>query len=251
MKNEKINISPFIANSVPKSGTHLVSQILLGIPGMQHSLAIYGHYDEQPKENLKKLSQISNNEFGNGHLFYSEDWRSYLLSKKLKQIFLYRDPRDVIVSYAHFIPKHKPHHLHSSFIHKTFEERIKFLLDGGKIITYNNVVIQPPFHEWYLRFSQWKASENVLPIRFEDLVYSDISRKRTILNIIDYLCVSKECGFDREQIVDKMILNIDPKSSTTFRKGRIGSWQEELDCELKKYFKLNTGTLVSDMEYEE
>ena len=249
MKNEKCNISPYIANSVPKSGTHLLRQILLGIPYMQHTIAIYGHYDQQSQEKLRTLSQLTSNEFGSGHLYYSEDWRRYLLSKQLKQIFLYRDPRDVIVSYAHFIPKHKLHHLHSTFIHKTFEERIRFLLDGGKFSTNQHVIDQLPYKEWYLRFYQWKTSENVLAIRFEDLVGNEASKKNTILKIINYLCDSKDCP-DRGQLVERMILNIDPKNCKTFRKGQIGSWKEELNPELKRYFKLKTGNLVSDLGYK-
>ncbi|WP_226674118.1 sulfotransferase domain-containing protein [Rossellomorea aquimaris] len=248
MNNGKISMSPFIANSLPKSGTHLLRQILFGIPDMQHTVAIYGHYGHQPQEKLKILSHLSTNEFGSGHLYYSEEWRRYLLSKQLKQIFLYRDPRDVIVSYAHFIPKHKLHHLHSMFIHKTFEERIKFLLDGGRVSVNQHVIDQPPFREWYLRFSQWKNSGNVLSIRFEDLVCDEASKRNTILNIINYLCNSKEYT-DRHQLIERMILNIDPKNSRTFRKGQIGSWKEELIPELKRYFILKTGTLVSDLGY--
>ncbi|XXM71191.1 sulfotransferase domain-containing protein [Lysinibacillus sphaericus] len=251
MSDENIKLSPFIANSLPRSGTHLLRQILLGIPGIQHSLAVYGYYEDQPKDNLIKLSGFSHNEFGSGHLFYSAGWKNYLISRNIKQLFLYRDPRDVIVSYAHLIPQHKLHHLHAFFKEKAFEERIRFLLDGGKVISSNNIVDQPSFYEWYLRFARWKSSEKVLPIRYEDLVCNEESRRKTLLKIINYLNLDKSMTYNKSRLVELMSANINPHNCRTFRKGKIGSWKEELDDELKRYFKIKTGTLVADMKYIE
>ncbi|MCQ6288444.1 sulfotransferase domain-containing protein [Bacillus cereus] len=48
----------------------------------------------------------------------------------------------------------------------------------------------------------------------------------------------------------KMIENLHPQTSPTFRKGKIGGWRDEFTDEMKEAFKA-AGNLLISLEYEE
>ncbi len=240
-------------NSIPKSGTHLLKQILLGIPGMQHhpDKGMFGHYQYQTAKHLENIRNLSHNEFANGHLFYTSEWESFFNELKLKQIFVLRDPRDIVVSYAYFIPTLPIHPLYSTFQQEGFthKDRIKFLIEGGQPITKTKYV-QPDVSEWFTSFSKWSERENVFTVKFEDLTSSHLKRIQTVHRIVKFLWDEQPVPFTRPVMVGKMIQNINPETSPTYRKGKIGGWKEEFDKELITLFKQYAGQLLIDLQYE-
>lgn len=245
-------LDPFVMISIPKSGTHLLKQILLGIPGMQHhpDKGIMGHFNNQPKLHLSRVETLQKNEFVNGHLFCTDDWEAFFAKLNMKKIFVMRDPRDVVVSYAYFIPTLPIHPLYETFHQDGFthKDRIKFLIEGGQPITPNNPY-QPNVTEWYKSFSEWKYRPNVFTIRFEDLTSSEGSRNLVLHHLVKFLWQDSVPN-SRSWMVGNMINNIDPKTSPTFRKGNIGGWQDEFDLELKELFKKEGGELLTSLNYE-
>jgi Sulfotransferase domain len=248
----EVEISPFILNSIPKSGTHLLKQILLGIPGMSHNpdKGMFGHISYQSNNKLNELKKLGKNEFVNGHLFFSNEWSDYFKECNMKQIFVYRDPRDVVVSYAYFIPTLDIHPLYETFIQEGFthRERMKFLLRGGEPI--GNKPIQPNLYAWYTSFSSWINKENTHSVRFEDFVENEDCKKLAIEGMLNFITQSSIDQIKRKKLVNSMVNNINPLKCPTFRKGKIGSWKNEFDDELTKLFKENAGNLLMDLKYE-
>ncbi|MFD2682729.1 sulfotransferase domain-containing protein [Bacillus seohaeanensis] len=254
MKSDELHdLAPFVLNSIPKSGTHLLKQILLGIPGMQHhpDKGLMGHTHYQPEQKIEGLKTLSTNEFINGHIFYSKEWEELFKSLNMKHIFVLRDPRDVVVSYSYFIPTLKIHPLYNTFHQEGFthKDRIKFLIEGGYRTDYK-YIDNPNVNDWYKSFSEWIGHEGVLSIRFEDIISSEAGRIQTINRIVDFLWEDKLSSHSKTNMVNKMILNINPATSPTFRKGKIGGWEDEFDEELKLLFKRFAGQLLIDLNYE-
>ena len=97
-------IHPVLVNSFPKSGTHLLQQIVKPFPGLANYNFFIASAPSRPHvvrdhETQKKLIlKIIPGELVTGHLFYDEQYEQLLADREVIQFFIYRDLRDVIVS---------------------------------------------------------------------------------------------------------------------------------------------------------
>ncbi|MED1203464.1 sulfotransferase domain-containing protein [Heyndrickxia acidicola] len=248
MKNDhQLFFPPFFFNSIPKSGTHLVKQLLLGIPGIQND-ELKGLYGELSYNNdaVEWLTNLKTNEFLNGHIFFSDEWTELLNKCSLKQIFLYRDPRDVVVSMAYFIPTLPEHDLYELFTSSdmTHKKRIMLLIQG--IETHS----QPDIGEWFDSFLKWSNHPSVLSLSFEEFVTSHSSCLASTQEMARFITEDKLPPDELEQLALIMMENLHPQSSPTFRKGKIGGWKDEFTNELKEAFKLTAGDVLISLGYE-
>jgi hypothetical protein len=244
-------LPPFIMNSIPKSGTHLLKQMLKSIPHVRHNPynEFYEGYPRDLQKHYHQLSQMTPNEFGAGHIFYSPQWADMLKQLGMKHIFLSRDPRDIVVSFTHFIAEKYPYHpLHRYFKEglKTNKQRYMCLIHGVRVENIN----YPNINDWIGRFRYWIQDPNTLSITYENFMISSQSRTDTIKAIVDYLWKGLYPQVSLPQIVSIMERNMAPDQSLTFRAGKIGSWKSEFDEETKEAFKKVTGSLLIDLGYE-
>jgi hypothetical protein len=244
-------LPPFIMNSIPKSGTHLLKQMLKSIPHVRHNPynEFYEGYPRDLQRHHHQLRQMKSNEFGAGHIFYSPQWAKMLKQLGMKHIFLSRDPRDIIVSFTHFIVEKYPYHpLHAYFKEdlKTDKQRYLSLIHGVKIDKIN----YPNIREWIGRFQPWLQDPNTLSITFEDFMDSPESRIQTVTTIANYLWKGLRPPVSIPHMVSIMERHMTPTQSLTFRSGKIGSWKHEFDEETKESFKKITGNLVIELGYE-
>ena len=95
-------------NSIPKSGTHLLHQILINFAYREK----FGFFASTPSWDMKirpsshvekYLSKIYTNEIISGHLFYSNQIENFLRELSLPTIFIYRDPRAIFLSELHYL----------------------------------------------------------------------------------------------------------------------------------------------------
>jgi hypothetical protein len=244
-------IPPFIVSSVPKSGTHLTHQILNGVPSLSHDInnqEIKFFVNNPPtgfyEDHIRRLKNLKPNEFGLGHLHFTSRYANLLKELHLKHVFVYRDPRDVLISLTYFIPeKWTLHPLHEPFKNLTTKQRSLALIKGikGKF---------PNFKEYFGPFYGWLHDKDSLHVSFEDLVGTDDSRQQTLHKIIRYLWNHHPTPLPAHRLVELMESNIEPTQSRTFRKGKIGSWKEEFDEETKNAFKDVAGQLLIETGYE-
>lgn len=88
-----------LINTIPKSGTHLMLQMILGIPGMKITPSWITDIDD--------LEKIANGSVGPSHFDYSLELVEHIREQDIKVIFISRDLRDIVVSLVHFVMKNK------------------------------------------------------------------------------------------------------------------------------------------------
>lgn len=238
-------------NSIPKSGTHLLKQVVLGIPHTFHrpDNIIYEGGAKDHKEHRNRLVRLNDNEMIMGHIHYSERWAKMLQRLKVKQVFIIRDPRDILVSLTYYICNHLPDYLLYDLFTKegmTQKERYLTLIEGvnTESLKYAN------FNNWLNQFLGWRKDPHTLTVTYEDLMRSKASRYQTISGIANYLWSGLEPPMPMPILVDRMSNNIQPQVSPTFRKGKIGGWVNEFDEDVKAAFKRIAGNLLIELGYE-
>lgn len=252
MKKKEPNALPsFFMNSVPKSGTHLLKNILQGMPGIIHESKneLYEGYPYQLKDHFYRLGQIKPNAFGAGHIYYSPEWLYMLKRLNMKHIFISRDLRDVVVSYVYFITEKYPKHPLYEYLTKEAKDqkqRYLALINGVR----TEKLQYPSIADWFQPYQGWLKDSYTLSITFEDLVQSKESCRLVLTKIINYLWNDLTPPVPVQQMLESMEEKMDGKYSLTFRSGKTGSWKEEFDNEVKGAFKKITGNLLIELGYE-
>lgn len=244
---------PFLVHSVPKSGTHLIHQLLDGIPQLRNSLADRNtkFFVNNPptrfyEDHYARLSVLKPGQFGIGHLHWDPVYAGMLRKLGIKHIYLYRDPRDVLVSLSYFIPDKWPEHpLHKPFQVKytTPRQRILVLLQGiaGTF---------PNFRDYFGPYYGWLEHSDGLRLSFEELVSTPDTRRRALYRMIHFIWEAGPLPATPEEIAGWMEANVNPAQSGTFRQGRPGSWRNHFDDEIKKVCKDIIGGLIIRTGYE-
>jgi len=154
--------SPVFLNSIPKSGTHLLKNILrMFVPIEQHyrtQFIQWGNLQEHlvafdPRRSL----------FSYGHLFFSD--ASAIELAGVRKILLYRDPYDWVLARARF------------FLSDEFQGNLDFLKEGKlsvdellSLMIFGIHTKAPKLLDMYdLNVAAWLGSADVHPVRYEDL----------------------------------------------------------------------------------
>lgn len=246
---------PVLINSFPKSGTHLLFQLFEKnsnrIKDYKTFIASMPSISQKERSRLKTIKLINSivaGELVRAHLFYHSDIENILFNKKIIHYFIYRDPRDVVISEANYLyDMNKWHRLHKYF--KKFpnlDDRIMFSIKGNSF--YKTYIKYPNIVERFNKYKGWLTSKNVYSIKYENLVGAN--RDDEICKIMNYYIhqLSEELYLD--DLVSKAIANLDPSKSHTFREGGTQKWKKYFNEEHKELFKEIGGQLLIDLNYE-
>ncbi len=243
-------LPPFFISSIPKSGTHLLRQIIFGMPHIKHKntdLVLYEGRIEHHKDHFNKLRQLKPNEFLVGHIYYSQKWANMLQRLGMKHIFISRDLRDVIVSLHYYILAHLPNHPLYGYFKRastTRKERYMALIKGMDEYNYPNI------NQYFNEFKGWLEDPDTLTVTYEELMISQNSRRNAISKIANYLWKDLQPSTPIANTIKEMERSINPGKSPTFRKGQIGNWREEFDEDIKQAFKHVAGDILIQQGYE-
>lgn len=238
-----------LVTSVPKSGTNLLVHTLTLFPQLSFdgTTVMLSH-----EEQYFRISKIRRGCVVSTHECISPDLDNILNQKKIKALYIIRDPRDVSVSLHHWIKKTDYHHFHETYIGFSSDlERIEKIITGyepEKSDEQKQGIVSIDYH--FRRSLSWMDYRRCLTIRFEDLIGPDGGGEkerqlRLITSIAGFLDIHLS-NKDIQFIGD----NIFSDQTATFRKGKIGSWREEYSEEHKVAFKEVAGQLLIDLGYE-
>ena len=161
--------------------------------------------------------------------------------------FIYRDPRDMLVSQVFFATDmHEEHGMHAFYNSlPDFGERLKVAITGIDRDGLKMVSVRQRYESVF----EWLEQPHVMCIRFEGLIEN---RDATLNAMLDEV---EKTGYiipvSREKALGILVKAIQPEKSHTFRSGETGGWVEHFTDEDKALFKEVTGDLLVKLGYEE
>ena len=246
---------PIFGNSKPKSGSHLLLQILNGFT----QIMPYQYVEADPirtiekegrrktkEEILDELKRVPNGVIGWGYVEATTENVSFLTSAGRVNYFIYRDPRDLLVSQVFFATDmHEGHGMHDYYNSlPDISARLKVAITGIDRDGIRMVSVK----ERYEGVFQWLEQKNVLCLRFEDLINNRNATLNAMLDEVDK--TGYKIPTPREKALENLIESIQPKKSHTFRAGKTGGWKTYFTEEHKTLFKDIAGDLVVRLRYE-
>lgn len=235
-----------LANSVPKAGTNLLERVLTLVPGltMVPRPTLLDWEDLSPR-NRRIIRSLPKGRFQTAHLPAHSSLLRLTDRVGVLVILMVRDPRDVVVSHARYVTEIDSRH----FSHRLFrrlpnmETRIRAVIEGveGAVA---------PVDELWRRFEPWIDAPNSLVVRFEDLVGeagggSSQRQHSAISSILDKVGVAPD-----PRLVTGIARRSFSTRSTTFRRGRVGSWVDELNADHVQLIADRCGDLLARFGYE-
>lgn len=180
---------------------------------------------------LPHLSNTLPGEYFTEYLTWQKQVEEFLCDAGFKILFIYRDPRATAVSWCHHMTKGGtilPFHEYYQGL-SNFYKKITTTLEGIPNNCSVNEVAMCPWPEFYDHFLPWKKSPAVFSVSFEDLIGtrgggSDERQLRTIKGILRYLEVKRS-----HEAVCRIAEQIYNPSVSTFRKGQVDAWRNEID----------------------
>ena len=265
-----------IANSLPKSGTHLLVKTLelLGLTKQEMGLTgalirptsrnIFNRIKVNRRRSLgfddsdsfsidlddinnkvseaylrQYLDSIKDNHFVTAHLPYSYRLESYLLDKGFKMIYIVRDPRDVLVSLYNYHKKtFKPYSKELKNIN--VEKGISNIYNG---ISRRNANLSPLSNRVKNSIGWFHSSST--PLKFEEL----IGAKGGSTNKLQFESLNKlisDLGLSDKYDPAKVQGLIFDKSAKTFNKGTVEQYKlslsisqiNEIESDMKNEMKV-------------
>jgi len=246
---------PIFGNSKPKSGSHLLLQILNGFT----QIMPYKYVEADPirtiekkgrrrteEEVLNDLLQIPQGVIGWGYVEPSPENAAFLCQPHRVNYFIYRDPRDMLVSQVFFATdmneEHGMHEYYKSL--PDFGERLKVAITGVD----QDGVYMVGVKQRYASVFEWREQPHVMCIRFEDLIDNRAATLDAMLDEVE--SIGYKIPTPREKALSILVKAIQPRKSHTFRAGKTGGWREHFTEEHKNLFKDVTGDLLVKLGYE-
>jgi sulfotransferase 6B1 len=264
-----------VANSVPKSGTHLLVR-LLTLLGFQKTDfgGIRSHLVSGPFSPFKRLlrargpekviigvvspqqisrrwlsrrlSRIPDSCVITAHCIYTPELAELFREEKMHVACILRDPRDVAVSQMHHIKQRTQHFAHESFVALPSDhERLLFSIRGGELGGRKLRSLD----ERYRQFLGWERDPNAVVVKFEDLVGpkgggSAEAQRRAVERVAEH--VDLRVDERTLRLVEEELFGV----GRTFRKGQSGGWRFEFTEEHVRATKEVAGPLLMELGYE-
>jgi len=255
------NLPTLLGISFPKSGTHLLDQILLGFanvaPYSKRLHSFYAEYEGEsgkkraPEQALRWLDSLGSRDVASAHLFARPEAVARVISSpqtgqaNFIPYFIFRDPRDVVVSHVFYVTEMESRHVHHAYYQSLpdFNARLKVSILGRA----DTDIEFPNIAERFAPYMDWLDQPEVLAIHFEDLIQD---RVQTLNRIIDHFLTRVPLQASRQLILESLESSINPTKSPTFRSGRTGEWRKYFTEEHEKIFKDVMGGLLIRLGYE-
>ena len=215
--------SGVVAISLPQSGTHLTERALCLHPAYYRMLARVNWRDLARLEHLLEAQRP-------GQIIVSHTPHSQAVASLLhdrvgaRVLFSMRDPRDSLVSTAHYIYGRPEHHWYPALRrYPRLQDRLGILIEGDRAHGI------PPIAKPLELYAGWLDNDCHV-IRFERLI-DETTRTESLRSLFRYLGSPVDT-----QMAEHIGRALVSPASLTFRQGRIGEWQEVFDEPLRSRF---------------
>lgn len=253
---EDLRLTPAVmVNSFPKSGTHLLDQVASGFPNRVNYgtfiASLTSSFQMRPRsidETLRLLRRIVPGELVRAHLFYNPRYAETLRHRNVVHFYIYRDPRDVVLSGCHYLTRMNRWHRWRKHFRdcKTLEDAI--LTSTRGVYDESGATLMPNVAERFAPYEMWLSHPEVCALRFEELRGPGLSD--ALGRMLDFYATRSETPLDRNATLDRIRAALVPERSHTFRKGSGGAWREAFTPACKDAFKDVAGDLLVRLGYE-
>ncbi len=271
-----------IANSLPKSGTHVLTRILDLAGFTENKLHFSGSVTRNRNKNIikrinnyiqtsfnskegfcidldedrylkekylnKYVDLFNENTYSQGHMPYSEKLEKFFEEKNIKILYIIRDPRDVLISHFHHHDRDENYDGHTLMKKQnSLKEKLLLSLNGFNLNTNNPTLSLKDrvnrSKDWY-----FTNSDNVCSIKFEDIIgEKGASSNKKQIESLGKIETFLELP---ENTLVKQRDNVFYRKSETFRKGKVNDWVNYFDDEIKSLVKKNIGQQLIELGYE-
>jgi len=244
-----------LGNAMPKSGSHLIIQVLQGLTRLGAFVNAGFPPVNRAEDNSKlpeqvilaNIERMRPGDIAYGYIQAQEPFLSALTSGGRATIFVYRDPRDVIISHVFYAtdihPGHAMHRYYTEVL-DSMEERINAAILGVDEAGNELSGIRTK----YQSYLGWLTQPGVLSMRFEDLILDRVVALNRLLEYLELRGFSFQGS--QQQAIEVLEGAIIPKKSGTFRKGQPGNWREHFTPGNTALFKQQAGDLLICLGYE-
>jgi hypothetical protein len=243
--------------SFPKSGTNLLRQVLAAFtqvgPFADRSFDVFAAFDAHTgaalngQDALNFMQRLKPGDVAAAHFHTWPEAVQEALQPRYLPYFMYRDPRDVVVSHVFYVTDRAQEHAHHKYYKEvltSFDERLRTSILGRPEIDIDFPDIGKRF-EPYLG---WLDHPEVLSQRYEDYI---LNRDQAIGQAVDHFLRRVDTlNVGREELINIVEQNIIPEKSPTFRSGKTGEWQKYYNDEHKQLFKAVAGDILICLGYE-
>lgn len=243
------------ANSFPKSGTHLLDQLVDGLPGRVNygaflsSMTSSFQFRERTDQSVTNaVRRFAPGEIVRGHLFHKPSYETWLRERRTVHYFIYRDPRAVVVSEAHYLrDMNRWHRLHSYFRRlPSIDDAIALSITGFEPPLAG--LYYPNIAERFARYEGWLHADNCLAVRYENLMSE--KRPEIVRQMARFYAERTDSSVDVDQCVAAMLANVAPQKSHTFRSAKSGGWREAFTPRHHALFARVAGDLLERTGFE-
>jgi hypothetical protein len=243
-----------LVNTMPKSGTNLVTGILGQLEGLKfRELPLNRRLGFHPETVLRRerdtwclagvdqprvvpltlvkrvLGRLNKGEYTAGHLPYCAELDEYLSETGLRMVFVARDPRDCMVSQVFHVLERRRHFLHDEYMGATdFEGALRLALYGVR--DEKGRTVAKGIREKVNLVLGWLGSSNATVIYFEDLAGSIEFEERRKIDAIRTVAGAAGMGINAEDAKD--VGQRAFGTGNTFRRGQAGVWREYMSEEV-------------------
>lgn len=247
---------PIFANAKPKSGSHLLLQVLAGFTRIMP----YTYVEAEPVRTITKdgrrrlpaeirdqLERLPRGVIGWGYVEPTSQNISFLCRPGSVNYFIYRDPRDMLISQVFYATDmYEDHGMHSYYKSlPDFGARLQAAITGIDQDGLKMVSVKQRYED----VLRWLAQEDVLCLRYEDLINN---REATLGTILDEV---EKAGYHvptpREHAISVLSHAIQPTKSRTFRAGKTAEWKQRFTNDHKKQFNDVADDLLVRLGYEQ
>lgn len=253
--------------SIPKSGTNLLINYLNKLTNKKLQSFSFS---------IPSLQQIKlqNNHIFSTHIKYTQSNKDQLAPLGFKTFFIYRDPRDQLISWLFWAkkklsenPKFYQELSLNPMAHKEVQpsyavyEKLSLNEQITALITQGSAYYDGLGHylgkehttkgiaEFYNSYLQWMNHKDICVIKFENLIGAQGGGSKELQNIE----IKKIAEHLQINLTDSEIENLIKTifgGTHTFREGKIGSWKNYFTPEHKQMFKNIAGDLLIKLNYE-
>jgi hypothetical protein len=228
--------------SIPKCGTHLLGKLLSVLTGDKHQQDGFAQ-SSNFYATVEEVVQLHRQHMFT-HVHYAYETAIIVNTCKkwdISLFFIYRDPRDQIISYIHSTYDADKAATDEHYM----DDRINDAIDPTKDYIWGYYGI----NDLYVKNMPWANDPYVCAVRFEDLVGArgngsfDVQYE-TIARVANHLGMSlslPEIFFAAKKIFG---------NTSTFKSGKIGTWKKYFTQGNKDFFKQHAGQLLIDLGYE-